>query len=144
MNKNLRRSLKTYVLDANAVIRFLSQGPDAERVAALIRRVAIGEAQLFISLVNRVEVLYILAKSKGLQQAKKDLRTLAAAVESVPDDESLAEVSAEIRFNYRLGLADCFAAALALRLNATLVTADPDFEKLGKRIRLIRLSRHRL
>jgi hypothetical protein len=31
---------------------------------------------------------------------------------------------------------------LALRTNATLVTSDPDFGKLGKRVRILALSRH--
>jgi predicted nucleic acid-binding protein len=134
--------VRIFVLDANAVIRFLSSGPDAERVAALVHRVALGQARLLISVVNRVEVLYTLAKRKGFDQAREDLRILGASVESVPIDEMLAEEAALVRFNYRLGLGDCFAAALALRTNATLVTSDPDFGKLGKRVRILALSRH--
>jgi len=31
---------------------------------------------------------------------------------------------------------------LAMRRKATLVTADPDFEKLGKRLKVMALTRH--
>lgn len=134
--------MKIYVLDASAVIRFLASGSDAGRVAALVRRVALGQARLLISVVNRAEVLYILAKSRGFYQAAEDFETLSSSVESIPVDEDLAREAASIRFNYRLGLGDSFAAALALHMNATLVTSDPDFEKLGRRLRILALSRH--
>jgi predicted nucleic acid-binding protein len=39
-------------------------------------------------------------------------------------------------------LADCFAAELALRTGATLVTADPEFGKLGKQLKVMALPRH--
>jgi predicted nucleic acid-binding protein len=42
-----------------------------------------------------------------------------------------------------LGYADCFAAALAMRRDATLVTADPDFVKLGKQLKILALPRHK-
>jgi predicted nucleic acid-binding protein len=48
----------------------------------------------------------------------------------------------EIRLRYKLGLADSFAAALALELGATLVTADPEFAKLGKQLKVLALPRH--
>jgi predicted nucleic acid-binding protein len=47
-----------------------------------------------------------------------------------------------LRIRYKLGLADCFAAELAMRKGATLVTADPDFAKLGKQLKLLALPRH--
>jgi predicted nucleic acid-binding protein len=41
-----------------------------------------------------------------------------------------------------LGYADCYAAALAMRMDATLVTTDLDFAKLGKKLKLLVLPRH--
>jgi predicted nucleic acid-binding protein len=36
-----------------------------------------------------------------------------------------------------LPYADSFAAALAVRERATLVTSDPDFERLGKQVPIL-------
>jgi predicted nucleic acid-binding protein len=47
-----------------------------------------------------------------------------------------------LRIRYKLGFADCFAAELCIRTGATLVTADPDFERLGKQLRILALPRH--
>ena len=33
-----------------------------------------------------------------------------------------------------ISYADCFAAALAIRVHAPIVTGDPDFRKLGKAV----------
>jgi ribonuclease VapC len=136
--------MRIYILDANAVIRYLSKGIGEEKVHALIQKAAKGEARLAISVINWGEVLYSMAKIVGLSRASADLQALSAFVESVAADEALAEAAATIRFHYKLGYADCFAAALAMRMNATLVTADPDFAKLGKKLKTLSLSRHLL
>lgn len=134
--------MKIYVLDANAVIRYLSHGPDLEKLDRLMQRAGRGEARLFISVINWGEALYTLARLAGLNQAAADLKSLSALVEPIAADQAYAEAAATIRLHYRLGYADCFAAALAMRMNATLVTADPDFIKLGKKLKILALSRH--
>jgi predicted nucleic acid-binding protein len=141
MKKNWKPCMKIYVLDANAVIRYLSDGPDADRVEALIRRAGRGEAKLIISVINWCEAIYSLARRRGLERATADLKTMSASVECVAADAIQAEAAAALRLHYGLGMADCFAAALAIRTNATLVTADPDFSKLKRKIKLLTLSR---
>lgn len=134
--------MKAYVLDANAAMRYLSNGLGEERVAALIQRAAKGEARLLISVVNWGEVLYSLAKLAGLSKATADLKALSTVVESVVADEAQAEMAATLKFRYKMGYADTYAAALALRMSATLVTADPDFAKLGRQLKVLALPRH--
>jgi predicted nucleic acid-binding protein len=134
--------MKVYVLDANAVIRFLSHGPGEEKVAALFERQAKGEARLLISVVNWGEVLYTLARRVGLNQAKTDLEAIGEMVEPEAIDQTQAETAATLKLHYRLGYADCFAAALAIGRSATLVTADAEFAKLGRKLRVLALPRH--
>lgn len=143
MGRSTGRAVKYYVLDANAVIRLLEQGRDWERVKGLFEKAAKGEARLLISAVNWGEVLYSLAKRAGLSQAKADLKGLSLFMELVPADATEAEAAAAIKYQYKLGYGDCFAAALATRVNGTLVTADPDFAKVGKRLKILELATHR-
>jgi len=70
------------------------------------------------------------------------MEKIRSAVEAVPVDEQIATNTAILRIRYKLGLADCFAAELALRTGATLVTADPEFAKLGKQLKVLALPRH--
>lgn len=140
MGRRAGSPVKLYVLDANAVFRFLEHGRDWERVKALFEKASRGESRLFISVVNWGEVLYSLAKRAGLNQAKADLKALSLFLESVPVGETQSEAAATIKYQYKIGYGDCFAAALAMRVNGTLVTADPDFAKLGKRLRMLQLA----
>jgi ribonuclease VapC len=135
--------MKVYVLDANAVIRYLSKGIGEEKVAALIDRAAKGEARLLVSVINWGEALYTLARVTGLSHAKADLKSLSTYLEPVVADEAQVEAAAAVRLKYKLGYADCFAASLAIRERATLVTADPDFAKLGQQLKVLALPRHK-
>jgi len=135
--------MKVYVLDANAVIWYLSKGIGEEKVAALIDRAAKGEARLLVSVINWGEALYTLARVTGLSQAKADLKSLSTYLEPVVADEAQVEAAAAVRLKYKLGYADCFAASLAIRERATLVTADPDFAKLGQQLKVLALPRHK-
>ena len=133
--------MKTYVLDANAMVRFMNRTLDAARIKALFDQAGTGDAKLAISVVNWGEVIYTMAKRIGLARATADLRSLGAALDTVGVEEDMAEEAAALKFNFKLGFADSFAAALAIGMNATLVTADPDFAKLGKRLKLLKLQR---
>ena len=134
--------MKQYVLDANAVIRFLVRGPGIDRLDRLFAQAHRGEASLAISVINQGEALYNLAKRAGMLEAEKTLRTVAYYVEAVDVTEEQANGAAALKFIYKLGYADCFAAELAMRTGATLVTADPDFAKLGKKLKVLALPRH--
>ena len=134
--------MKIYVLDAGAVIRYLSNGAGEGKVAVLIQRAVKGEVRLLISAVNWGEALYSLAQKAGLDNARADLKTLSSFVTPVEVREVEAEAAATVRLHYKLGYADCFAASLAMRMSATLVTTDPDFLKLGKQLKVLALPSH--
>ncbi|HEX4319952.1 MAG TPA: PIN domain-containing protein [Acidobacteriaceae bacterium] len=132
--------MKLYVLDANAVVRYMTRGKDWDRVDALFEKARAGRLRLLISVVNWGEAIYTLAKPIGLPKVMADLRILGAALETVSVEEDMAEEAATLKYNFKLGYGDSFAAALALRMNATLVSADPDFVKLGKRLKWMPLQ----
>jgi ribonuclease VapC len=134
--------MKNYVLDASVAVRYLTNGIGEEKVDALIHRSHKHEAHLLICVVNWGEALYVLAGMVGLGKATADLKAMSALVEPVAVDEELAEAAATVKFHYKLGYADCYAAALAMRMDATLVTTDPDFAKLGKKLKILALPRH--
>ena len=134
--------MKTYVLDSNAMIRYMNQSADWRRVKALFDGVRTGDVRLVMSVVNWGEVIYVSARYSSVSRAVADLKSVGVALETVDVDEDAAEEAATLKFNYRLGYGDSYAAALAMRMNATLVTADPDFAKLGKKLKLMALARH--
>jgi predicted nucleic acid-binding protein len=134
--------MKDYVLDANALVRFFRDYEGAAKIGDLLTQADKGQAALRISAVNLAEVLYISARYVGLESAQQKIETLRSLIEFVPAGDEEAQAAAKLKHNYKLGLADCFAAELALRHNATLVTADPEFAKLGKQLKILALPRH--
>ena len=134
--------MKEYVLDANALVRLFRNAPGADAVDELVRQAKAGRAHLSISVVNLTEVLYVLARYFGQGKALLCIDKARRVAAPVSADEQIAIDTAILRIRYKLGLADCFAAELAMRTGATLVTADPEFAKLGKHLKVLALPRH--
>ncbi|MEI7899406.1 MAG: PIN domain-containing protein [bacterium] len=72
--------------------------------------------------------------AKAWEEAAKILSALP--IEFHPADRGLADLAADFKSRFRLSPVDAFAAALAKRLRAELVTGDPEFKPLDKEIRI--------
>jgi predicted nucleic acid-binding protein len=132
------------VLDANALVRLFRDAPGADVVDNLVVQAKPGRAHLTISVVNLTEVLFVLARNSGREKAIQCVGIARRVAEAIWADEEIAIDAAILRIRYKPGLADCFAAELALRTGATLVTADPEFAKLGSKLKVLALPRHEL
>ena len=135
--------MKDYVLDANAVIRYFKVGnaSGGEKVQDLFLQAQRNQARLSMSVINMGEVLYVLIKNLGEQRALHYIRVLEHGVTIVEAGVNLTIDAATLKHRYKLGYADSFAAALALASKATLVSADPTFEKIGKPLKWMRLPK---
>lgn len=139
-----RNSPRRYVLDANALIGFFE---DREGTAGKVERL-IGHAlrqnlPLLMSAVNWGEVFYTAWKRHGeaqARQAEAQLQEMPIAIIAV--DRQRASHAAALKQKHNLGYADAFAAELAMERGAWLVTADPEFSKMGKTLSLYALPRH--
>jgi predicted nucleic acid-binding protein len=139
-----RGRVRRYVLDANALIGFFE---DREGTAGKIEHL-LGEAlrqdlPLLMSAVNWGEVFYMEWRYRGevkARQAEASLREMPIAVISV--DRERASRAGALKQKHGLGYADAFAAELAIERGALLVTADPEFQKVGKALAVYPLPRH--
>jgi len=122
---------ETLVLDAFPLLAYFQNEPAGPEVAAILRRAQAGEVRLVIAAINLGEVTYRIIREKGFESAQEALAYIQAnAIEVIDVDRELALSAAVLKANHRLGYADCFAAALAQRLNAAIVTGDPDFRQV--------------
>jgi predicted nucleic acid-binding protein len=132
---------KTCVLDANAVLDFIEDGPGATRMEQLFRD-ARRTAPLLMSVVNWGEVFYHSWQQRGEDFARKTIRGLTQLpIELVAVDASQSLQAGEIKARHKIPYVDCLAAALTITREAVLVTSDRDFEKLGRRIKILWLVR---
>ncbi len=135
--------MKDYVLDANAVIRYFKVGNagGGETVQDPFLQAQRTQARLSMSVINMGEVLYVLIRNLGEQRALHYIQVLQHGVTIVEADVNQTIQAATLKHRYKLGYADSFAAALALGSKATLVSADPIFENVGKPLKWMRLPK---
>jgi ribonuclease VapC len=84
-----------------------------------------------MSVINVGEMFYRIAREEDPASAERALIAVGRLPIRFADaDWSLTRTAALIKAQYPLSYADCFAAALAARLGAAIVTGDPEFEQL--------------
>jgi len=137
--------VKEYVLDANAVLAYL-YSQESQNAATLDRLIDLAEnggALLLVSAINLGEVFYTLRKTATEASALRMIAKVSGLAVVVEISQDTAIRAAELKYRYKLGYGDSFAALLAIERKATLVSADPDFEKLGKALKWVKLRPYR-
>ncbi len=141
---NARSKSRRYVLDANALIGLVEDRPvTAMRVRRLLEEASRADLPLLLSAVNWGEVFYIAWRQHGEVKAREveaSLRRFPIVV--IPADLDRATRAGAIKQKHNLGYADAFAAELAIERGAWLVTADPEFSRMGKTLAVYPLPRH--
>jgi predicted nucleic acid-binding protein len=132
------------VLDANALVGlFEDREGAAAKVQRLLEQAVQAERPLLMSAVNWGEVFYVAWRRHGeatAREAESRLQEMPITVISV--DQDRATRAAAIKQKHSLSYADAFAAELAIERGAWLVTADPEFSKVGKTLLLHLLPRY--
>jgi ribonuclease VapC len=121
-----------YVLDSFAVLALLNDEAGAARVEELLRQASKGEAQVFISLINLGEVLYIVERRWGEERLRSMLAYLDSTALKITEVERKQVLAAvHIKAHHPLSFADAFCVALAREMNATILTSDVEFNTIS-------------
>jgi len=127
--KTARRAL--YVLDSFALLAYLEDEPGAARVASLLSRAQKNEIEIWISIINYGEVLYIVERERGHDSAKTAIATIDQLPLVVADANRVSTfAAAHIKAHHAISYADAFAVALAQSKGGGVVTGDPEFKKV--------------
>jgi ribonuclease VapC len=128
-------------LDSYAVLALLAGERGRDRVREILDEAAAGDMKVSMTWVNAGEVAYVVERRWGKGRVYQVLGALeATAVEMKDVGRELALAAAEIKAGHALAYADAFAAALAKREGAVLVTGDPEFEQLEGEVMIEWLS----
>ena len=121
-----------YVLDSFAMIAYFEDEPGADKVSEILSVVIGRKAKGFMSVINWGEMYYNTMREQGVEEAESVLTQFDKyPIKLVEADRRLTYDAAKLKARYKIAYADCFAAALALSLNALLITGDPEFKKLA-------------
>jgi predicted nucleic acid-binding protein len=139
-----RAGRRRYVLDANALLGFFeARYGAAQKIRKLFDEARRQDQPLLMSAVTWGEVFYIEWRwhgEAGARRAEVVLQELPIVVIGV--DRERASRAGGLKQKHSLGFADAFAAELAIERGAWLVTADPEFSKVGKALSVYSLPRY--
>jgi uncharacterized protein len=95
--------------------------------------------KLLMNVINWGEIYYNTMQETSQSEAQARIREIASLpieIVGVSDDLKMAWQAAIYKATYRVAYADAFAAALAKERRAELVTGDPEFKPLEKKVKI--------
>jgi len=126
------KSKKQILFDAHAILRWTQKEAGYQEVRSAMIACREKSVTGYMSQINLGEVYYKTIRAIGIDEAKRVLENfLRLPINIILPDSDLIWEASEIKAEYSISYADCFAAATAVRYKATILTGDPEFRKLG-------------
>jgi predicted nucleic acid-binding protein len=115
-----------YTLDACALIAFVDDEEGADVVAALFARSDNGDATIFMSIVNLMEVYYGRIRERSSDEVANFLHAMDCFPIEVVDTIStqVYHRASRLKGTYKMSLADAIGIATAESLDSAFVTSD--------------------
>lgn len=120
------------VLDTKPLIKLFAQEEGWDAVQKILSRVEAGDLEAAISVVTLTEIYYKYMKEKraDLAEARTNQFRYAVYLKKLLIDEEVAVKAGDFKGKYNIPIADAFIAATAYFEEATIISDDPDFEKI--------------
>lgn len=129
----MMKSMKRILFDAHAILKWTKGEVGYQKVKSLIVSCRDKSIIGYMNQINLGEVYYKTIRAVGIDKAKIFLENFSQLpIDIILPDEDLIWHASEIKEEYLMSYADCFAAATALRYKAVIFTRDPEFKKIEK------------
>ena len=115
-----------YVFDACAVLAFLNDEENADKIEELLNRSAAGEVSISMSIINLLEVYYSELREKGAEIAQVALEMVqyySIHIVNTVSEQAFLE-AARMKVAYKMSLGDCIGVATAIELKGQFVSSD--------------------
>jgi predicted nucleic acid-binding protein len=123
-----------FVLDTFAMLAYLQGASNGVRVRGIFQS---DSQNIYMSLINVGEVLYITERKQGIRKAQEVLASIRQLpIELLPVDEQTIFAAAHIKANCTVSYADSFAIAAAQAVGGTLITGDPEFGEVEELVNI--------
>ena len=127
--------MKKYVMDSFAMIAFFEDEPGADMVTKILDALINKKAKAFMTVINWGEIYYNTMRVQGVGEAEEVIKQFNKyPIQLIEADQALTYEAAKLKGKHKIAYADCFAAALSLKLKAPIVTGDPEFKKLADQV----------
>ena len=126
-----------YLFDSHALLAFFQKEKGAGIVTKILRNAEKLSLNRLICVINLGEIIYMTKRRFGDQKKMELLgRVHQLGFKILPVPESLVYKAAELKAEYPISYADCFALACTLEQSVILVTGDPEFKKVAHLVRI--------
>lgn len=123
--------MKRILFDSHALLKFSQDEEGADKVEQFLLSSLNRNLKAYLSEINLGEIYYISIRRLGLESAKLYLEQLLdLPIDIVSPSSEIIRGAAEIKAQYAISYADCFAVATALKYSASIITGDPEFKKV--------------
>ncbi len=117
---------------------WLQDEKGAQTVENLLAEAKRAGEKLLLHEINLAEVYYLTIRRKSEEQAKSlGAQLLTLPIEVVATTPEILWQAAQLKARHRVSLADAFAAATAIELNAKIVTGDPEFKPISHLVQIL-------
>lgn len=120
------------VLDTKPLIKLFAQEEGWDAVQKILSLVEAGDLEAAISVVTLTEIYYKYMREKraDLAEARTNQFRYAVYLKKLLIDEEVAVKAGDFKGKYDISIADAFIAATAYFEESTIISDDPDFEKI--------------
>ena len=126
------------VLDSYALLSFFEGDKAGQKVRDILKDAAENDRELWLSVINWGEVLYVIERKAGKERRDDIARLMTQMhIRIVDADQDITGLAASFKAKGRISYADCFAAALASTKKSELVTGDKEFRQLENEIKVV-------
>ncbi len=128
---------KDKVLDSYALLAYFEGEEAGLKVRDILKDAAEHDRELWLSVINWGEVLYVIERKAGKEKRDDIARLMTQMHLRIVDaDQELTMLAASYKAKGRISYADCFAAALAKQKKAELVTGDKEFKEIETEVKI--------
>jgi predicted nucleic acid-binding protein len=125
------------VLDSFALVSLFHREPGWQVVQRALYDQERARSRAVLNWINWGEFFYIVKRRVGAAKTIDALRLLEQLpIDLFPVDQPLVQAAAEIKSEHPISYADAFCVATAQRLDAAVVTNDPEFESVERLIKI--------
>ena len=123
--------MKRILFDSHAILKYSQDEKGADKVEQFLLSSLNSKLKAYLSEINLGEIYYITIRRLGLESAKLYLEQLLdLPIAIISASSEIIREAAEIKAQYAISYAGCFAVATALNYSASIITGDPEFKKV--------------
>jgi len=123
--------MKNVLFDSYAILKYYQDEDGAYKVEDLLISSQQGDLKAYISEINLGEIYYMTIRRLGLESARLHLEQFfEMPIQVILPSSDIILSASEIKAEYAISYADCFAVATALKVAASIITGDPEFKKV--------------